>query len=88
MAVKPPGLDVAVQLVITAPLFTGGLKLTTARALPPLALTAVGAPGTLGVKRAVVTVDCLIRMASQQLLPPMAVSVGTGAVIRTFPLPR
>jgi hypothetical protein len=46
VAVKPPGLDVAVYDVIgPEPVDTGAVKGTVARALPAVAVPIVGAPG-------------------------------------------
>ena len=45
--VNPPGLEVAVYVVIAAPPFdAGAVKVTLAEPLPAVALTEVGAPGT------------------------------------------
>jgi hypothetical protein len=48
VAVIPPGFEVTVKPVIAlAPFEAGGVKLTVAWALPAVALTPVGGPGTL-----------------------------------------
>jgi hypothetical protein len=48
VAVKLPGLEVTVYEVIALPPFeAGGVKLTVACWLPAVAVTAVGAPGTV-----------------------------------------
>ena len=47
-AVKPPGLDVTVYPVIELPpVVPGAVNATLAEALPAVALTPVGAPGTV-----------------------------------------
>jgi hypothetical protein len=48
VSVPPAGFDVTVYPVIALPpLLTGAVKVTLACALPPVAVTAVGAPGTV-----------------------------------------
>lgn len=48
VAVIPPGLAVAVYAVIAVPpLFAGALNITVALAFPAMAVTPVGAPGTV-----------------------------------------
>ena len=48
LAVMPPGLEVTVYPVIVLPPFDeGALKVTVALALPGVAETLVGAPGTV-----------------------------------------
>jgi hypothetical protein len=50
VAVMPPGTDVTVYPVIALPpLDAGAVKLTVACALPPTAVTAVGAPGAVAI---------------------------------------
>ena len=48
VAVMPPGLDVTVYEVMGLPPFeAGGVKVTVACAFPAVAVTPVGAPGTV-----------------------------------------
>jgi len=48
VAVKPPGVDVAVyERILLPPLFPGSVQLTVACAFPATALTFVGAPGSV-----------------------------------------
>jgi hypothetical protein len=48
LSTPPAGFDVTVYPVIALPpLLIGAVKLTLAVALPPVAVTAVGAPGTV-----------------------------------------
>ncbi len=69
VAVMPPGLDVTVYCVIAAPPSeAGALQLTAASVSPAVALTAVGAPGTV----AGVTV---LDAAEAELVPTELVAV-------------
>jgi hypothetical protein len=48
LAVRPPGEAVAVySVIVEPPLLAGAVQDTTAAALPGVALTPVGAPGTV-----------------------------------------
>ena len=46
--VLDPGIDFTVYLLIGLPLLAGAVQVTLARALPPAALTSLGAKGTPG----------------------------------------
>jgi hypothetical protein len=65
VAVKPPGLDVTVYEVIAEPpLETGGVNVTVACPLPPVAVPIVGASGTVaGVTELLVAEAILVPIA-------------------------
>jgi hypothetical protein len=46
--VNPPGLDVAVYVIVPEPRLVGGVNATVAEPTPAVAVPIVGAPGVLG----------------------------------------
>src|SRR5208283_3561679 len=68
LSTPPGGLDVTVNPVIELPpLYMGAVKVTVALALPAVAVTPVGAPGTVNVGLAVKTMALTLALSTTEM---------------------